>query len=113
MQNVRVLSSETNELIQLTPSAALCSMTPRQTSTPPSSTGMWSPSGNVRCTMYRGISVLLLVGPLDMTPSYVRPVRGASGGLPMLDLAGTYLGRGGRPGAGLAGGEERGRLTRA
>src|ERR1700685_2177592 len=95
MQNVRVLSSDTNELIQVTPSSALRSTTPRQVSTPPSATGMCSPSGNVRCTMYRGMSVLLLVRPLDMTPSYGPPGRVTSGGPPRLGRGAPHLGRGG------------------
>ena len=51
-----VLSSLTNELIQVTPSSALRSTTARQTSAPPLPTGIWRPSGKVRCTTYLGIS---------------------------------------------------------
>src|SRR5437763_12749764 len=43
MQKVRGLSSLTSELIQVTPSAALRSTTSRQSSAPPSFTGMCRP----------------------------------------------------------------------
>src|ERR1039457_6073805 len=92
MQNVRLLSSETNELIQVTPSSALRSTTPPQSSAPPFSIGMCKPSGKVRCATYRGISVLLVRRPPDMRPTYGRPAARASGGLPMLDVAGAHLG---------------------
>src|SRR5438067_2238 len=91
MQNVRVLSSETNELTHVTPSSALRSTTARQISAPPFSIGMCSPSEKTRCTTYRGISVLLFDRTLDMRPTYARaPVR-TSGGVPRLALAPTYL----------------------
>src|SRR5262245_48153427 len=84
MQNVWVLSSLTNELIQVTSSLALRSITPRQSSAPPWSTEMRSPSGNERWTTYRGISVLLVDWSPDMRRTYgpLRPP--ASGRSPML-----------------------------
>src|SRR5919201_3817397 len=92
MQEVRVLSSETNDLIQVTPSSALRATTARQSSAPPFWTGTCSPSGKVRCTTYRGISVLLFRRLLDTPPSYVRGAASASGEPPTLDGCATYLG---------------------
>src|SRR5262249_42805027 len=91
MQNVRVLSSLTNELIQVTSSTALRSMTSRQSSAPPLSTEIRSPSGNVRCTKYRGMSVLLVDWLPDMRPTYEPPHPPASGRSPMLGGADPHL----------------------
>src|SRR5262249_17457421 len=91
MQNVRGLSSLTNELIQVTSSSALRSMTSRQNSAPPLSTEMRSPSGNVRCTTYRRISVLLVDWPSDKRPTYEPPHAPASGRSPMLGGADPHL----------------------
>src|SRR5579859_4719207 len=91
MQKVRVLSSLTKELTQVTPLSALRSTTARQSSAPPLSIGMRRPSGKVRSTTYRGISFLLFAWPPDMTPSYGRDLAHASGGPPMLGVPPPYL----------------------
>src|ERR1700681_4940613 len=100
MQNVCVLSSETNELIQVTPSSALRSTTPPQSSARPFSIGKCKPSGKVRCTTYRGISVLLVRRPLtcdQRTGDPRRPHREDSlcwtSPVPILDREGHVAGR--------------------
>src|ERR1700730_13257106 len=94
MQNVRVLSSLTNELIHVTPSSAFRAMTPRQSSAPPLATGMCRPCGKVRCTRYRGISFLLFARPLGMARTYEPDGPTASGGRPILAPGVPYLGAG-------------------
>src|ERR1700694_5772381 len=92
MQNVRVLSSLTNEQIHVTPSSALRSMTARQSSAPPLATGICKPPEKVRCTTYRGISFLLFARSLGMPRTYEHPRPGTSGGPPTLGATGAYLG---------------------
>jgi hypothetical protein len=55
MQYVVRLSSLTYDCTQVTPSSALRSMTLWHSCAPSLVTGMCSPSGKVRCTMYLGM----------------------------------------------------------
>src|ERR1039458_9721723 len=91
MQNVRVLSSLTNERIHVTPSSAFRSTTPRQRSAPPFATGVSKPSGKVRCTTSRGKSFLQF-GSLGMPRTYEQPRSTASAGPPTSEPHATYLG---------------------
>src|ERR1700744_5275163 len=92
MQNVVRLSALTYECTQLTPSSPLRSTTTRHVSAPPLSTGISSLSGHVRCTMYRGIGVLLIgVDGDDRRARYGRPHGRTSGGLPMLGALRPYV----------------------